>query len=160
MLDGSLSKTIQAILEEQKPEAVYFVAEGGKRTGYLFLDLKSTADIPGIAEPWFLAFNASIEATPAMTPQICRRWTGHRGGGQEVWIDRQGCNRPLVPPDPSSCVGRIVSMAPTHLAHNTRCPTARDNSRQVPIRPQAGFLGTRIPVSGNPRFAGPMLCAD
>src|SRR5580692_4216248 len=58
IVDGSLPKTIQAILEEQKPEAVYFVAEGGKRTGYLFLDLKSTADIPGIAEPWFLAFNA------------------------------------------------------------------------------------------------------
>ena len=69
IVDGSMPKTIQAILDEQKPEAVYFVAEDGRRTGYLFLDLKSTADIPGIAEPWFLAFNASIEATPAMTPQ-------------------------------------------------------------------------------------------
>lgn len=66
--DGSLPKTIQAILEEQKPEAVYFVAEDGKRTGYLFLDLKSVSDLPGLAEPWFLAFNASIEGTPAMTP--------------------------------------------------------------------------------------------
>jgi hypothetical protein len=67
--DGSLPKTFKAILEEQKPEAAYFVAEGGKRTAFLVLDLKSTADIPGIAEPWFLAFNASIEATPAMTMQ-------------------------------------------------------------------------------------------
>jgi hypothetical protein len=67
--DGSLAKTIQSILEEQKPEAAYFVAEGGKRTGYLFLDLKNASDLPGLAEPWFLAFNASIEATPAMNVQ-------------------------------------------------------------------------------------------
>lgn len=67
--DGSLPQTIQAILEEQKPEAAYFVAENGMRTGYIVLDLKSTADMPGIAEPWFLAFNASIEAKPAMTVQ-------------------------------------------------------------------------------------------
>lgn len=67
--DGSLSKTIQSILEEQKPEAAYFVAEGGRRTGFVIVDLKNTSDIPAIAEPWFLAFNASVEATPAMTPQ-------------------------------------------------------------------------------------------
>jgi hypothetical protein len=65
--DGSLPNTIRSILEEQKPEAAYFVAENGKRTAYVFVDLKSPADIPGYAEPWFLAFNASIEATPAMT---------------------------------------------------------------------------------------------
>ena len=69
MVDGSLAKTFEAILQEQKPEAAYFVADNGKRTAYLIVDLKSTADIPGIAEPWFLAFNASIEATPAMTAQ-------------------------------------------------------------------------------------------
>jgi hypothetical protein len=66
-VDGSLPKTIQAILAEQKPEAAYFVGENGKRTGYIFLDLKNTSDIPLIAEPWFLAFNASVEITPAMT---------------------------------------------------------------------------------------------
>jgi hypothetical protein len=64
---GELGKTIQSILEDQKPEAAYFVAEGGKRTGYLFIDLLDVSQIPGIAEPWFLAFNASVEITPAMT---------------------------------------------------------------------------------------------
>lgn len=69
ILDGSLAKTMQAILEEQKPEAAYFGAEDGKRTAFLIIDLKSASDIPALAEPWFLAFNASIEATPVMTPQ-------------------------------------------------------------------------------------------
>ena len=61
-------KVIQSILEQQKPEAAYFIAEGGRRTGILIIDLRDVSDLPGIAEPWFLALNASIEATPAMVP--------------------------------------------------------------------------------------------
>jgi hypothetical protein len=61
-------KVIQKILEQQKPEAAYFVAEGGKRTGLLIIDINDASEIPGIAEPWFLALNASIEAVPAMVP--------------------------------------------------------------------------------------------
>jgi hypothetical protein len=61
-------KTIQNILEQQKPEAAYFVAENGKRTGILIINMDSASDIPAIAEPWFLALNAAIEVTPAMIP--------------------------------------------------------------------------------------------
>jgi len=67
--EGMLGKKIQAILEEQRPEAAYFVASNGKRTGLLFVDLREPSQIPAVAEPWFLAFNASVEATPAMTPE-------------------------------------------------------------------------------------------
>ena len=61
-------KAIQSILEQQKPEAAYFLAEGGKRTAILVLNMEDASEIPGIAEPWFLALNASIEATPVMVP--------------------------------------------------------------------------------------------
>jgi hypothetical protein len=64
---GKLPETIQAILDEQKPEAAYFVAEGGKRTALLFLDIQDVSQLPALAEPWFLAFNAAVEVTPAMT---------------------------------------------------------------------------------------------
>ncbi len=57
---------IPKILAEQKPEAVYFVAEHGKRTAVLFLDIRDASQIPAIAEPWFLAFNAAVEFHPAM----------------------------------------------------------------------------------------------
>ena len=64
--EGTLGKTIQRILGEQKPEAAYFVAENGQRCGYLILNMESASKIPAIAEPWFLALNAAVEMMPAM----------------------------------------------------------------------------------------------
>jgi len=64
--DGSLNKTIESILAEVKPEAAYFAEENGTRTGFIFLDMKDTSQIPALAEPWFLAFNAHVEFHPAM----------------------------------------------------------------------------------------------
>ena len=66
---GALGSTMQKILQDLKPEAVYFVAENGQRTAMIFFDMKDTSQIPAVAEPWFLAFNASITLVPAMTPQ-------------------------------------------------------------------------------------------
>ena len=61
---------ISSILEEQKPEAAYFfVATGGQRTALLFVHMDDPSELPKIAEPWFLAFNASIEVTPAMVAE-------------------------------------------------------------------------------------------
>jgi hypothetical protein len=65
---GKLGTTIQSILSDLKPEAVYFAAESGKRTAFIFLEMQDASQIPAIAEPWFLAFNASIEMYPVMLP--------------------------------------------------------------------------------------------
>jgi hypothetical protein len=65
--DGSLGKTIESILNDIHPEAAYFAEEHGMRTGYIFCNVKNESDIPAIAEPWFLAFNARVEFHPAMT---------------------------------------------------------------------------------------------
>ena len=66
---GELGSTIQSILEDLKPEAVYFTDNNGQRTGFIFLEMKDASQIPAIAEPWFLAFNASIEIHPVMVPK-------------------------------------------------------------------------------------------
>jgi hypothetical protein len=66
---GTLGSTIQKILAEVKPEAAYFAEEDGKRTGYLFFDMTDSSQLPALAEPWFLAFNASLTVRPAMNPQ-------------------------------------------------------------------------------------------
>lgn len=65
--EGRLGKTIESILADLKPEAAYFVADHGKRTGFIIFDMKENAQVPAVAEPWFLAFNADIELQPAMT---------------------------------------------------------------------------------------------
>ncbi len=67
--NGSLGTTIQAILSDLKPEAAYFAEDNGQRTGYIFFDMKESSQLPAIAEPWFLAFNATLTVRPAMTPQ-------------------------------------------------------------------------------------------
>lgn len=65
---GKLGGTIQSILADLKPEAVYFTDNNGQRTAYIFLDMQDAAQIPAIAEPWFLAFNAHLEIHPVMVP--------------------------------------------------------------------------------------------
>ena len=64
---GKLGSTIGSILEEIKPEAAYFAEDNGVRTGFIFVDVASESDIPRLAEPWFLAFNASVVIHPCMT---------------------------------------------------------------------------------------------
>lgn len=64
--DGSLAKTLESILFDLKPEAAYFAEEDGKRTAFIFFDLEETSQIPAVAEPWFLALNASVHLQPAM----------------------------------------------------------------------------------------------
>lgn len=64
--DGSLPKTMMGFVELMKPEACYFVAENGKRTGFFFFDLKDPTMIPTAAEPFFQNLNAEIVMSPAM----------------------------------------------------------------------------------------------
>ncbi len=65
-LNGTLPSTIDSILQELRPEAAYFAEDNGKRTGFIVVDLKDSSQIPSIAEPWFLAFNAHVEFHPCM----------------------------------------------------------------------------------------------
>ncbi len=67
VMDGSLGKIIESILNDIRPEAAYFAEEQGVRTGFIFCEIKDQSEIPAMAEPWFLAFGARVEIHPAMT---------------------------------------------------------------------------------------------
>jgi hypothetical protein len=67
--NGTLGTKIQQILADLKPEAAYFSEDNGQRTAYIFFDMTDSSQLTAVAEPWFLAFNASITVRPAMTPQ-------------------------------------------------------------------------------------------
>ena len=67
---GTLGATVERLVADLKPEAVYFFADdAGQRTGSIVFDMKDASQIPGIAEPWFLAFNAQVSFRPVMTAQ-------------------------------------------------------------------------------------------
>jgi hypothetical protein len=67
--DGSVGRKMRRILEETKPEAVYFTEHGGQRGAILIIDLPEPSQVPKFAEPWFLTFNANVEFHIVMTPE-------------------------------------------------------------------------------------------
>ncbi len=66
---GKLGATVKSILEDLQPEAAYFTANQGNRTAVLVVDLADPSQLPAVAEPWFLAVNATVEFQPAMVPE-------------------------------------------------------------------------------------------
>jgi hypothetical protein len=67
---GTLGSTIERIVADLKPEAAYFFADDdGQRSCSIVFDMKDTSQIPAVAEPWFLAFNAKLSFRPVMNPQ-------------------------------------------------------------------------------------------
>ena len=67
--DGSFGQMLERVMAQIKPEAAYFTAIDGKRTGLIFFDLKEPSQIPAIAEPFFMTVGASIDLLPVMTPE-------------------------------------------------------------------------------------------
>jgi hypothetical protein len=67
--DGTAGKKLKKILDELKPEAAYFTEQHGKRGAIIVVDLPDPSNIPAVAEPWFLTFNADVELKIAMTPE-------------------------------------------------------------------------------------------
>ena len=67
--DGTAGKKLDRILEELKPEAIYFTTRNGQRSAIVILDLPAESSIPAVAEPWFLTFNAQVEFRPAMSAE-------------------------------------------------------------------------------------------
>ena len=55
--DGTLARTMQRTMERLKPEAAYFLAEDGKRTGLFFFNMQDVSQIPVIAEPLFMGMD-------------------------------------------------------------------------------------------------------
>jgi hypothetical protein len=67
--NGTASAKMKRILDESKPEAAYFTEFDGRRTGVLIVQMESASQIPALAEPWFLNFNADVEFHPVMVPE-------------------------------------------------------------------------------------------
>lgn len=71
--DGTAGKKLSRILEETKPEAVYFTEYNGQRGAIMIVNVKDPSEIPAFAEPWFLTFNADVELHAVMSPDDLKR---------------------------------------------------------------------------------------
>ena len=74
--DGSFGSMLERVMGQIKPEAAYFTAIDGKRTGLIFFDLQEPSQIPAIAEPFFMSVGAAIELLPVMTPEDVQKGLG------------------------------------------------------------------------------------
>jgi len=65
---GKAGDLIGRILEEIKPESIYFTEQDGNRGAVMIAEVSDASVIPSIAEPWFLNFEAFCEFRIAMSP--------------------------------------------------------------------------------------------
>jgi len=59
--DGSITKSIEDLTKQLKPEAACFMAWEGKRSGMMVLDMKESSQFPIIAEQLFIPLEAEVE---------------------------------------------------------------------------------------------------
>ncbi len=71
--NGAIANTVEALMEQLKPEAAYFMAWEGKRSGMMFFDMTDPAQIPVIAEQLFMAMDAEVEFLPVMNAEDLKR---------------------------------------------------------------------------------------
>ena len=66
--DHHFGPKMHSILAEIGAEAAYFTTVEGHRGGYIVVNMKDVSQMPAIAEPFFLWFNATVEFMPVMLP--------------------------------------------------------------------------------------------
>jgi hypothetical protein len=67
--DGTVGQKIQRILDESKPEAVYFTEYDGHRGAILLVNVDDPSRVPSLSEPWFLIFDADVQFHIVMSPE-------------------------------------------------------------------------------------------
>ena len=69
ILDGTLPKVVEQVMKTINPECAYFATFDGCRSCFMVFDMKDPSQIPAIAEPFFLNFNAKVEFMPVMNAE-------------------------------------------------------------------------------------------
>lgn len=70
---GTAGALLGKILDELRPEAVYFTELDGRRGVTLVVDVESPAQVPRFCEPFFLNFNADCKLRIVMGPDDLQR---------------------------------------------------------------------------------------
>ena len=65
--EGTAGEIIGRILNDLKPESIYFTEQGGTRGAIAVIDVEDPSQVPSFSEPFFLNFNAECEFRIAMS---------------------------------------------------------------------------------------------
>jgi len=65
--DSNFGMKMQEALKDVKAETVYFTTVSGNRGFYAIVDLTDAAQMPAVAEPFFVWLEAQIDFLPVMT---------------------------------------------------------------------------------------------
>ena len=71
--NGTVGPTMERILKETKPEAVYFTERNGRRGATMIVHVNDPSEVPSYAEPWFLSFEADCHFRIVMGPEELAR---------------------------------------------------------------------------------------
>jgi hypothetical protein len=71
--EGKTGQILGRILEEIRPESIYFTEQDGSRGCVAVVEVGAPSDIPKLAEPFFLNFNADCKFRVAMSPEDLRK---------------------------------------------------------------------------------------
>ena len=66
--DGKAGEIIGKILDNLKPESIYFTEQDGTRGAVAVINVDDSSQIPSFSEPFFLNFEADCEFRVAMSP--------------------------------------------------------------------------------------------
>jgi hypothetical protein len=66
--DGTAGQKLSRIIDELKPESIYFTEKDGGRGAGMIVELSDSSMVPALAEPWFLTFSAKLQFRVVMSP--------------------------------------------------------------------------------------------
>ena len=66
--DGTAGQKLGRIIDELKPEAIYFTEKDGGRGAVMIVEMSDSSMVPTLAEPWFLTFSAKVQFRVVMSP--------------------------------------------------------------------------------------------
>jgi hypothetical protein len=77
---GKINALLQQVMEDLKPEAAYFYAENGQRSGHFIIDSQDSVDLVRVCEPLWFGLKADVEMVPVMNGEDIQKGLGELQG--------------------------------------------------------------------------------
>ena len=70
---GKIGQVFQSLMDDFKPEAAYFFADEGVRSGFMILNVGEQSEFIRIAESFWFGLRAEITVTPVMSGEDLKK---------------------------------------------------------------------------------------